>query len=360
MQIILFLSLFYGIFFSVLTGQQEHSIDSSKARSGFAYIPILYYTPETKLAFGAGTLYVSRSTQYERPSSFTATLVYTTNKQFIGELSTNLFFRQNTLWHSGSFYFEKFPNTFYGIGNSTPDSLTEKFTEQVTRINPSLLWKIANHFYCGPTIHYESWSLQKTESGKALSVGTIAGSKTTTVSAIGLLMNYDERDNYFAATNGRFYQIAFIASPQVLGSTLTFTRTKIDLREYFPLGNSHIISAQVLFHTTTGAVPFRFMPRLGGQNILRGYFEGRFIDKHMTALQTEYRSPYLYRFGFVLFGGIGEVSNRLTSFSLSGVKLSYGAGLRFAFIPDEHIILRIDYGMGYKSNGVYITMNEAI
>lgn len=360
MRLKIFLPLFYYILSSLLFGQEKSVSDSSAASSGFAYFPIVFYTPETRTAFGAGTMYIARQFASDRPSSLTATLIYTANRQVVGELTTSLFFNNSLYWHTGSFYYQRFPNTYYGTGNFTPDSSEEKFTAEIVRLNPSLLIKISNGFYLGPLIHYESWSLPKTEEGRILAGGTVAGSRSTTVSGVGFMLNYDARDNLFAAASGRFYQAGFIVSPKFLGSTFTFTRLRIDLREYFPLGNAHILSAQALLHTTTGEVPFRFMPQIGGQNILRGYFEGRYRDNHMMALQAEYRSPFLYRFGFAVFGGIGEVSDRFSAFSLNGIKPSYGVGIRFAFIPEERIILRLDYGIGKNSDGVYVTLNEAI
>ena len=341
-------------------GQEESAVDSTKKNSGAAYFPIVYYTPETKLAFGGGTLYFSRSIKDERPSAFTATLVYTLNKQIVGEVTTGLFFQQEKYWHTGNFYYQQFPIQYYGIGNSTPDSAEEKFTIEVLRLNPSFLIRTWERLFVGPLIHYETWRLQKTEAGRSLSLGKIPGSTPTTVTGVGVLAYYDERDNLFAATSGRFYQAAFIASPKFLGSTFTFTRLQVDAREYFPLGKEHIISAQALLHTTTGTVPFRFLPKLGGQNILRGYFEGRYRDNHMAVVQSEYRSPFWYRFGFVLFGGVGDVADKFSRFSVGNLKTSFGAGLRFAFIPEEKIILRVDYGVGKNSDGVYVTFNEAI
>ncbi len=352
--------LFHCALFSLLFGQGESAQDSLKSKSGLAYFPIVYYTPETRLAFGAGVMHLIRSSPSERPSSFIASLIYTQNKQVMAELSTGFFFERGKYWHTGNFYYYFYPNSYYGIGNDTPDSAKEQYTMQVFRFNPSFLVRTSENLFIGPLIHYESWRMQKTETGRPLSLGTIPGSRSTTVTGVGVLVNYDERDNLFAATSGRFYQAAFIASPEFLGSTFSFTRLQLDAREYFPLGSGQVISAEALIHTTTGTVPFRFLPKLGGQNILRGYFEGRYRDNHMIVLQSEYRTPFWYRFGFALFGGIGEVANRFSRFQLSGMKISYGAGLRFAFIPDERIILRLDYGAGKNSDGVYITFNEAI
>lgn len=349
------------VFPSSLWGIENGTPDSSKKNDGFAFYPVLYYTPETQWAAGIGGLYFHRpDPTAERPTSIALSSSYTQNSQVIVEITSNAFFNNDRLWHTGSFYYQKFPNTFYGIGNNTPDSGEEKYTAGITRINPSLLFRVAPNLYLGPQIHFESWQLLETEPNGRLTNRTIAGSGTTTVAGVGVTVNYDERDNIFAPQRGRFYQAVFLASQGFIGSTFDFTRTRFDLREYFPLGNTHIFAAQLLFHTTTGTVPFRFLPQIGGQNILRGYFEGRYMDKNMAAVQAEYRSPFIHRFGCAVFGGFGDVANRIPAISTGNLKYSYGIGLRFAFIPEEFIILRIDYGRGNNSDGVYVTLNEAI
>jgi outer membrane protein assembly factor BamA len=357
------LKLLFSILFisSLLWSFDAGAPDTSISTGGLAFYPVLYYTPETRWAAGAGGLYFYRpDPTVERPTTIALSSAYTQNQQTFIEITSNVFFDNDRYWHTGSFYYQKFPNSFYGIGNRTPETAEEKFTAEIIRINPALLFRIAPKLYIGPQVHYESWRLLATEATGSLTRQTIAGSGPTTVAGVGLTINIDERDNIFAPQRGRFYQAVFLASPSFLGSTFDFTRTRFDLREYFPLGNAHIVSAQVLFHTTTGTVPFRFLPQIGGQNILRGHFEGRYTDKNMAAVQTEYRSPFMHRFGFAVFGGFGDVANRFTSFSSGNLKYSYGIGLRFAFIPEEFIILRIDYGRGNNSDGVYVTLNEAI
>lgn len=357
MKIFLLLSLFVVS----LPAFSQSELDTSQSTGGLAGFPIAFYTPETRWAIGAGGLSLSPSPNRSlKPTAVTLSAIYTQNSQIIIELTTNAMFGHGSLWHQGSFYYQRFPSTFYGIGNDTPENGKENYTGEIVRINPVLMTRLAPGLYGGGILHYESWSLLKTEAGKRLSPGTLPGSGSTTVTAFGLIFNYDERDNLFAPMRGKYYQASFIRSPQSLGSTFSFSRAKIDLREYFPLGNSHMLSAQLLFHTSSGTVPFRFLPQIGGQNVMRGYFEGRYRDKHMTAFQTEYRSPFYYRFGFVLFGSAGDVAEHLSSFQLRTMKFAYGAGIRFAFIPDDHINLRLDFGMTKHSNGMYITLNEAI
>lgn len=68
-----------------------------------------------------------------------------------------------------------------------------------------------------------------------------------------------------------------------------------------------MIAFQFLGQFTQGDVPVQMMPKLGGLMMLRGYLEGRYIDRNYMALQGEYRFPIISRWGGVLFYGIGDV-----------------------------------------------------
>jgi outer membrane translocation and assembly module TamA len=85
-----------------------------------------------------------------------------------------------------------------------------------------------------------------------------------------------------------------------------------------------------------------------------------FLIKFYSKLQAEYRQYFWRRFGFVVFGGLGNVSNQLISFDFSTMKYSYGAGLRFLFNKNQKINLRMDIGFGQDGNrGIYFGIEEA-
>lgn len=51
-----------------------------------------------------------------------------------------------------------------------------------------------------------------------------------------------------------------------------------------------------------GDPPFQELPRIGGDKLMRGYYEGRWRDYCATALQSELRIPLVWRLGVTLFG----------------------------------------------------------
>jgi hypothetical protein len=73
----------------------------------------------------------------------------------------------------------------------------------------------------------------------------------------------------------------------------------------------------------------------------------------------EYRWQFYKRFGMVVFGGLGDVSEEFNSFDFSDVKPSYGFGLRYMILPKRKVNLRLDFGFGRETNGIYINITEA-
>jgi hypothetical protein len=143
------------------------------------------------------------------------------------------------------------------------------------------------------------------------------------------------------------------------GGSFDFTRVTIDARDFIPAFTTHTLALQGLLTLVSGIEPFYTMAGLGGEVVMRGFFEGRFRDNDMAVLQAEYRMPVYWRFGAVGFADIGEVAHSAGDFNLSGIKWTVGAGIRFIVSEAEHVVVRLDYGIGSDSSELYLFVNEA-
>jgi hypothetical protein len=112
-------------------------------------------------------------------------------------------------------------------------------------------------------------------------------------------------------------------------------------------------------NVTTGNPPYSSLSLMGGESLMRGYYLGRYRDNHMLALQVEYHSPQWKRAGVVVFTGLADVAARFNDFRLRDLKYSVGFGLRYMINPEEKINLRLDFGFGKESFGVYMKILEA-
>jgi outer membrane protein assembly factor BamA len=202
-------------------------------------------------------------------------------------------------------------------------------------------------------------TISETEAGGLLASGGVRGSEGGTISGAGVLFNLDTRDNIFYPTKGHFHQFSAAFFGSAFGSDFTFNRYIVDLRQYLSLNASAVFAVQGFASFTTGEPPFQAMSRFGGQNLMRGYYEGRYRDNHALVFQAEYRQRLLGRIGLVGFLGLGEVATELEDLDLQDSSLSVGLGLRYLWSSIEGINVRIDVGFSGGSPGPYITINEA-
>ncbi|MEO0405438.1 MAG: BamA/TamA family outer membrane protein, partial [Bacteroidota bacterium] len=109
-------------------------------------------------------------------------------------------------------------------------------------------------------------------------------------------------------------------------------------------------------------VPFNQLALMGGENLMRGYYLGRYRDNALLASQVEYRFlpfPFSKRFGGVAFAGVGAVSPKIVDLNLNQVRASGGLGLRFLLFPGKDIYTRFDVAATNEGLGYYVFIGEA-
>ncbi len=346
---------------SFVLGQDESMpVDTSQSsRSRIYPIPIFFYTPETGIAGGAAVLYLMRTNPTVRPSSITGDIIYTEQKQIIFEVDGDIYFDGDRNRLLSSVVYQKFPNKFFGIGNFTAVSSEESYTPRSFVLRSVLYHRIYRRFNIGPVVRYETVSMVSVKPNGLLAPGTIAGSNGGSSSGLGFVANWDSRDNTFATYEGSFYQMTALFYRRGLGGDFSYTDVLIDTRNYVQVFPNQILAVQAAAEAIDGMPPFQSLVQFGGQNMVRGYFAGRYRDKSGIAVQAEYRVPIWWRFGLVGFAGLAQVGHDLHEYAMNRFWVAGGAGIRFALNPEERINLRMDYGIGNNSSGVYITVTEA-
>ncbi len=361
MHRLVFTAFIAALSFSLACGQtQQNEKDSVHAASARVFpLPILFYTPETGMAAGAAALLIYRDSLAPRASSVTGDIIYTQKKQIIVEISGDQYFGHGKYRLLSYVKFQKYPNKFFGVGNATASADEETYTPRSFLLQASYYVSIFSKVNIGPTIRYETISMNEVEPDKLIAPRTITGSNGGVSSGLGFVANWDSRDNTFATYSGSFYQATVFFYQKAFGSDYNYSDVQLDLRNFFEVAPGHVVALQAGGEFMGGQVPFQNLARFGGQNILRGYFDGRYRDKQMAGVQAEYRLPVWWRFGLVGFAGVAQVADRFSHFGLARFWFAGGAGVRFAWNPEERVNIRLDYGIGNNSDGIYITVTEA-
>jgi outer membrane protein assembly factor BamA len=326
-------------------------------------VPVLGYTPETSLMFGLAVVGVapggadSAGAAPTRPTTVLLTAVYTLKRQYQLNLDLDHWTAGNR-WHlTGATGMERFPTRFHGIGAAATDT-SETYTPQHLTLAAAAQRRVASHLYAGAGYWLRRTKMVETEPGGRLAPGTVTGSGGGTEAMLTLDGVWDSRDLLYRTRRGGFLRLAFGVAGPALGGDHAWRRYAADLRGYRALGRS-VVAAQAVVDATDGAVPFEQLPRLGGQNILRGYTGPRFLDGTMSAAQLEVRLPFASIVSGVVFGGVGATAPSLRSVPDAPWRFAGGAGVRLLLDRANGLQLRVDYALAKGGGGLYIAAGDA-
>ncbi len=170
--------------------------------------------------------------------------------------------------------------------------------------------------------------------------------------ALGAVAQYDSRDNVFYPSRGIFAKVSAAAAwtnkidiPQGQQATVNGLLAA-DVRQYISLPHNLIVAwqfkAQLMLseYYISHLTLYPMLPRLGGQDGLRGINSDMFRDDIMMALQAELRIPIWSIFRGTVFVGIGDVYD-YHNWHWEIPKVGYGVGMR-ATINKAKVNIRFD------------------
>jgi len=340
--------------------------DSSTGARGATIVPLpaVFYQPETGWGFGGLVTYYFRpgdpTPSFVPPSELGGSLIFTTRSQILASLGTRLYLDGGALRVVGNGSFIKFPTKFWGIGNDAPDEAEEDYTPLIAAFSGEVLREVRRGWFVGGRLQAAHRTLREVSDSGQLVTGTVPGSNDGRIVEGTLLFTRDVRNNTIYPTAGRYYQLGLLGAATALGSNFGYAGVQLDFRGYVSPGGRHVFAIRVVGAGRSGVSPFELLPALGGDVLLRGYYQGRFRDNVMVAFQGEYRFPVIWRIGLVGFGEAGQVAPAVADLGFKRFKTSVGGGLRFLLSSKEGLNIRADYGWGFdvESGGFYLGIGE--
>lgn len=359
-------SLSTNVISAVYINETGSSGDSTatkpERRSTFNAYPYVFYTPETNLAFGAGGIFIFYAGKGEelKPSKIGFGGYYSTNKQYKLSMNNTYYLFKNKLYIDLPISFGFFINKYFGSG---PDVIAyenaaysvKTFTTTLTVQLPPA-WLISDR--AGIIFDYDYSEIVDTKGNAYLENDSVPGSNGGTLMGFGSDILWDNRDNIFFPNSGGYQYFKLLIYPGI--SDYAFGTIEFDLKHFHAFSKDHVLAANIFVQSAFGETPFYKLAQLGGPKRMRGYFYGRYRDNFYAMMQMEYRQYFWKRFGFVVFAGLGNVSDEILNYDFSTLKYSLGGGLRFKFNEKEGVNLRMDVGFGNDGNmGIYFGIQEA-
>lgn len=318
-------------------------------------LPSIFHTPETSWGFGATVLgfYKPKDT-VTRKSNAQVFIDFTLRQQASFQSDFNLFSKRNRFYLQGSHDLSRFPEFFFGIGNSNSEDDHCLINISYFDAKLALYNQLLHDFYVGTLLHHQNLqSVDKPIEQHDFSINEMGYSSTGT--GLGLLL--DKRNHLLNPSKGYYLETKFTKYFDGSHMTKGFNSHTLDAR-YYHTFNKLILNTNLYTVHNSGTVPFRMMPFLGGPRFMRGYYAGRFRDNNLTFLQAEVRRNIFWRIGVAAFSGMGQVYNTIEEFNTDRFHFNYGAGLRFQINKHSPANIRLDYGRTIDSHGFYIVFGE--
>jgi hypothetical protein len=353
-------------FFTFYPNSQAVARDSSIYEQKFILAPVMSYSPETNFSFGTGAKYLFKfngSGEETRVSNMPITAQYTLNSQFFFYSGFEIFTNQEKWVIEGNLLFQNYPRLYYGMGSDTPDSAEEQYNYNQFLIEPIFLKQMFHRYlFIGAGFRYNHIYNTDIEADGLIAANRPDGFDGSTSVGVEAAVLYDSRSNILNAQDGWYFEFTRGQYGKVLGGTNNFNLTRFDLRHYIDVSpeNNDVLAFQFTGRLSRGDLPFSEFSFLGSSETMRGYREGRFVDRDMLTTQMEYRKKFKdSRWGLVGFAGTGDVYNNVEEFQFKNLKPNYGFGARFMIDKKENLNLRFDVGFGRGTNNFYLGIAEA-
>ncbi len=328
-------------------------------RFDFSVIGGPHYASDTKFGLGMVAAGLYRSDAND-------TLLPPSNVSLFGDVSTVGFYmlgvRGNHIAPKGRYridyhlFFYSFPSDFWGIGYEMGDNDANKsdMKRWQAQAEVSFLFRVADNFYIGPMASYD-YVIGKHVERPELLQGM--DQHTWNVGA-GVSLVYDNRDNLTNPHRGIFLNINQMFRPGFMGNDYAFSTTAFRFDAYQRLGKGTVLAEDIRANLNFGNPSWGMMAELGGTHSMRGYYEGRYRDKHSLEATVELRQHVWKRNGIVVWVGAGTIFPKFSALRSKQILPNAGVGYRWEF--KKNVNVRLDYGFGKSGqSGFLFNINEA-
>ncbi|MFM8739911.1 MAG: BamA/TamA family outer membrane protein [Cytophagales bacterium] len=328
--------------------------------------PLTARSIETNWVFGVANAFIFKTNKKDtalRVSTIPSGFIYTLNNQILLAIGANIFLPKERYIIRFENSFSKFPDKFWGIGNRTDGKKPESYTFTQFYINPQLYRKVKGNLFLGGGFDFQRVFNLEYEPGGYFDQDQVLGAydlRDYNVFGYSLFINYDSRNHAYQPNRGVLFRVKFSDFNKALVSDYDFRVLEIDFRRFIKVFGGNILAFQSFSTFNFGNVPYRNLAILGGNNMMRGYYAGRYRDKKAVTAQVEYRFPIIGRFAGVAFASAGQVANDFDDFDWKLIKPAVGAGIRFAVLRQEKLNLRFDLAAGNSGElNYYIVLAES-
>jgi len=176
----------------------------------------------------------------------------------------------------------------------------------------------------------------------------------STISQLGLAVQFDGRDNIFTPDKGIRLQSDFFWSDNILGSDYDAWRVNLSAIGFYPLTKKLIGGLRIEGEQAFGNPPFYLLPGIN----LRGIPAARYQGKTSIVTEAELRWDFYRRWSIMGYGGLASAFNDWDDAFEKPVVYSYGTGFRYLLARKFKLRMGVDVAKGPEDWAYYIVFGS--
>lgn len=178
-----------------------------------------------------------------------------------------------------------------------------------------------------------------------------------TTSGLGLIAEYDTRDNIFTPKHGLQYQLENLWYRDAIASDIDYELTRFQGLNFFQLAPAWYLGVRVNaeFADSDELLPPFVTPAIA----LRGIPAMRYQGNLVAMLESEVTWQMDDRWSLLGFGGAGRASNRTSDFNEAKTRSTLGGGFRYQVARRYGFDMGLDFAWGPEGMVWYITAGSA-
>lgn len=322
--------------------------------------PVPGYSPQLgwNMTLGAGYFLDSRDAKSDSPPSVLGGFVMgAENGSYAYGGGANLHLMDDRLRTKIGAAYMDVRYRFYGIGNVQGDSGTGiDLLQNGPLYFASASWRVWKKLYVG--LGYLSGSVDSRIRFAAPDTLAFDPTLSVDIGAYTIPVQIDSRDHEQYPRNGWLVTARASLYRESAGSDFDAETLKLSANHYLPMRDQDVLASRIVVRSSSGDAPFFLLSTFGGGTDLRGYPSGRYRDRMMYALQTEYRWHVSDRWILTGFAGFGEVADSFADMGDNFLPAA-GIGARFILSEKHRVSLSTDIAVGNDGAEFYFGVGEA-
>ena len=325
----------------------------------FSVLPGPHFSSDTGFGIGVIGMGLYRQDRRDTVSQMSDVAIFgdiTTKSSYtIGVFGTHVFpYNRGRIEYdiSANYFKEKFWGMGYDMGNEDSNEGMMKRWKITAKAN--FLWQVARNVFVGPSLTYDYAHVNEIDRPELME----GQDGTLWNLGVGFTIAYDTRDIITRPTSGVYATVSQLFHPKFMGSGYAYTTTDFRFNTYAKLWRGAVVAGDLRGTLNFGDPSWATMALLGNSSTMRGYYKGRYRDKHKMEAEVELRQHVWKRNGIAVWAGVGTVFGKFSAIHFDRLLPNWGVGYRWEFKKNGNI--RLDYGFGKSGlQGFVFNINEA-